>query len=232
MSRSAPTLPSATTSDESSFTLSDSDWAAIEKAFGHLLSADARNLIYQATANFVLFEPFERNASPRSEAKERIRSIQNAAKALFLTLHPVPPTSATVQADHLVDQHLRGQQQTPEHSLQHLSASLHSLAEACTAAYAGLDDPNQAGHREGECWDRWIRELTGILKSRGLPVTASTGSDKSSDGAKSAFVVLIEELQTHLPEWTTIATKLGTTARRHHHSTNALAKAIQRARRI
>jgi hypothetical protein len=219
MSRSAPTLPFAITGEEPSFTLSDSDWSAIQAAYGQALSIDTRNLIHGATVNFVFFEPFERTAQPVSEAKDRIRSIQNAAKALFLTLHPAP-TDATVYADNLVDQHLRRQQQTPKHSLQHLSASLHSLAEACAAAYAGLDDPNQAGHREGECWARWIRDLTGILESRGLPVTASKGSDKSS--RTSAFVALIWKLQQRVPKG----------AKRHTQSTNALAAAINRARQV
>jgi hypothetical protein len=88
---------------------------------------------------------------------------------------------------------------------------------ACKSALAELDDPNLPGHREGECWRGWVRALTQIAKQHKLPIGASTDATHGP----SPFVELVRELQRHvLPE-----------ARRHTRSYEALAKAIQRARR-
>jgi len=181
MSRFAPTLRFAVTEDGS--TIRKIDWAEIEVAFGHPLSRATKKRIRQATTSFVLFEPFERNAQPRSAAKDRIRSIEKAAKSLFVTLHSAP-TDATVYADNLVNEHF---------SLQHLDAALLSLVGACTSVLARLDEPNQLGHHEGEYWNRWIRALTEILKDAKRP----TGVSKA--GNPSPFQRLVAKLQDYIP---------------------------------
>jgi hypothetical protein len=93
-----------------------------------------------------------------------------------------------------------------------------SLLDACTSARAEMDDPGLPGHREGNCWQGWVRAVTRIAKRHKLPIGAHT--DKNSRGP-SPFVVLLRELQRYVPP----------KARRHTHSDDALAKAIQRARR-
>jgi hypothetical protein len=77
---------------------------------------------------------------------------------------------------------------------------------------------NLPGHREGTCWDLWIRRLTSIARENDLPFAAPKGSDKGV--AHSPFVLMVAALQGCVP----------TSARRHHASMDALATAIHRAR--
>ena len=80
-------------------------------------------------------------------------------------------------------------------------------------------DPHLRGHREGECWDEWIRKLTEIARENELPFAAAKGRDKAI--AHSPFVLMVAELQDYVPA----------SARSHRHSMDALAAAIHRARR-
>jgi hypothetical protein len=225
MSRSAPTLPFATISAEPirrrrrrrrHFTLSNGGWAAIEMVYGHPLSAAVRTLIYRATANFVLFEPFERVVAPVSEARDRIRSVKKAAEAFFHSLN-VPSPDATVFADNLVDIYFHQSRHGSAGDLKQLSDVLISVACACNSALQELD--NFAGHRDGECWNRWIRELTKILEDANCP----TGVSKS--GQATPFQRLVTKLQECIPG----------EARRHIGptvTTMAAAAAILRAREV
>ena len=157
----------------------------IERAYRHALSDNVRQDIVAATINFLLFEPFERAAEPVSLARERVLTVQEAAKNLHDAFVTAKATTATFYAHHLIKQE--------------------------------LDDPNLRGHREGERWRGWVRALTQIAEQHKLPIGARTDTTHGP----SPFVVLVRELQRYvLPE-----------ARRHTHSYEALAKAIQRARR-
>jgi hypothetical protein len=173
----------------------------------------------------LLFEPFERVAEPVSLARERVLTVQEAAKNLHDALVTAKATTATFYAHHLIKQHFadeaywsrtfRGRNRDKFVRLRRVLAP---LLGACKSALAELDDPNLPGHREGECWRGWVRELTQIAGQHKLPIGARTTD--TPDGP-SPFVELVRELQWRaLPE-----------ARRHTHSYKALAKAIQRARR-
>jgi len=288
MARSVRTLPLASVSGGNpEFSPTNEQWKQIERAYGHALSDNVRQDIVAATINFLLFEPFERAAEPVSLARERVLTVQKAAKCAHdaLVTAPIrpgrgarpprptaaacrpegvpapteeeqPPTegepkpqsavppvaqpvapppeqvppdepavtaTSTFYAHHLIKWHFADETfwsrkfRGRNDKFVRLRRVLVSLLDACTSALAELDDPNLPGHREGECWRGWVLELTRIAKQHKLPIGARTDTTHGP----SPFVELVRELQRYvLPE-----------ARRHTHSYEALAKAIQRARR-
>jgi hypothetical protein len=179
-----------------------------------------RNRILDATTSFVYFEVFERHAEPLRTAIKRIESIKKATGHLCVTLAALA-SDANVYADRLVKKHF----DDPRLAMQRgdlfhaLDGVLTSLSVACNLALAEVRDPHLRGHREGGCWDQWIRKLTRIARENELPSAAAKGSDKAT--AHSPFVLVVAALQDCLPA----------SARRHHHSMDALAAAIHRARR-
>lgn len=221
MARSAPTIPFASTSGEPELSITSDDWSKIENAYGHSLPEDVRQKILEATTTFVYFEVFERTAEQKSSAIMKVRSVESAAKGLFLALHPDAPSDVSHFADQLINNHFDDLRLASGDKLRHLSGVLTSLGAACNLALQKLGDPNMPGYREGECWDQWVRRLTAIAKSEGLPTAASKGSDKETGDTSSPFVLLVWELQACVPE----------DARRHWQSKHALAAAIHRARR-
>jgi hypothetical protein len=82
MARSVRTLPLASVGGHPEFSPTNEQWKQIERAYGHALSDNVRQDIVAATINFLLFEPFERAAEPVSLARERVLTVQEAAKNL------------------------------------------------------------------------------------------------------------------------------------------------------
>jgi hypothetical protein len=228
MARSVRTLPLAFVSGgDPKFLPTNEQWKQIERAYGHALTDNVRQAIIAATLNFLLFELFERAAEPVSLARERVLTVQKAAKAIHDALVTAPATTATVYAHHLIMRHFadetfwsRKLRSRNRDGFVRLGCLLQLLFLGCTSALKELDDPNAPGHREGDCWRGWVRELTRIAKHHNLPASVRTDTDKHWRGP-SPFVVLLRELQRHVPP----------EARRHKKSDDALAKAIQRARR-
>jgi hypothetical protein len=219
MARSVRTIPIASASSGHEFSIADKDWLEIERSYRCNLSPDARKSILEATTSFVYFESFERTAKPHRLAIERVDAIEGALENLFLTLH-APANEATVYADHFVKRHFHYPflELNNEDLFSALSRLLGSLKDACRRAAQEMDDPNQPSHREGECWDQWIRRLTEIVKENGLPSGASKGGHGRNN--QSPFTWLVMALQKCVP----------TDARRHDRRAGTLAAAIARAR--
>jgi hypothetical protein len=220
MARSVRTLPIASAAGDPNFSIADDDWRKIEKAYGHILSPTVRRKILKVTFEFVYFEVFERTAAPVSGSIDRIKSIDNALKEPFLTLH-APSDVTKVYADHVVKRHFNDPRLRLDRGdlFNAISGVLSSLKVACTKALQELHDPQLLGHREGDCWRQWIRRMTKIVRDIDLPSAASKGGDKGN--AHSPFVLMVESMQkTCVPK----------AARRYNHSNAALAVAISRAR--
>jgi hypothetical protein len=219
MARSAPTIPIASASGKPNFTLTEQNWQKIERAYRNSLSSDVRTRILEATRSFVYSEVFERHGEPLRAAIERIESIKKATGNLSRTL-AAQASDAKLYADHLVKRHFHDSRLAMQRGdlFQALGGVLTSLSVACNLALKEMSDPHLPGHREGECWDRWIRQLTRIARENELPSAASKGSDKAI--AHSPFVLMVAALQDCVPA----------SARRHHASMDALATAIHRAR--
>lgn len=213
MARPRPTISSTVISgQEPGLSISQQEWRRIENVYAPL-SADMREKIHQATFAFVCFEPFERDAVSATEALERIEAIDAAARDLFLVLSS-GNADASVHADGVIARQLKPVKQ----SLQDVCKAMLSLSVACRDAKREI--ASQSAYRDGACWDQWIRALTKILRSKGLPTGAAKGSDKGEK--TSQFVRLVQELQKLVPA----------AARRHHLGADtSLAKAIHEARR-
>jgi hypothetical protein len=188
--------------------ISDKAWIAIERAYSHKLSEAIKREVLRVTTLFVMFEPFERAASPLADARERVQSIKGPAGKFFSNLFSGPSDDATTFADELIDRHLNG-------SLREL---LLSIPAACNSALAEME--SSLSHREGACWNRWICDLTTILAAAGLPVAVSKGSGKSKSDSPSAFVSFVLKLQDCVPK-----------EARRHTTPDGLSTAINRARR-
>lgn len=221
MARRTRLLPSASVNGEPVLTVSD-NWPQIEKEYGRKLSPDVRQHILKASTSFVYFEEFERTAPPVNEAAAYVSSIKSAANTLQKKLFGSSKSSsdARTYARSIIKQKFDDPRLIQSNN--NLSDALHgvltSLEVACMQALKEMENPNAAAHREGECWQNWIRSLTKITSENGLPYRVSKGSDKSDN--RSPFVRLITALHKCVSK----------EARRHHHSAQALAKAISDAR--
>lgn len=227
MARSARTIPLAWASGENCFSIEPKRWETLARAWDTNLTEEVRDLIFKATASFLLWEVFERTAEPMSKAVSRVKTIEKAARGLFLVLHQPHPTPVETYADQILIRSFDTPLLNVNQPLEDIKWTLLSLSRACHSALADMAvEPDGSktgfarGFREGECWDNWIRELTQIAARHNLPSAAAKGSDKGTPS--SPFVRMVAALQAMLPP----------EARRHGQSQDALAAAIHRARRM
>ena len=224
MARRVPLLPIASASSEPPLTITDS-WDRIEKAYGHSLADHVRQCILETTKSFAYFEVFERTARPLQDAIDIVSTVRGTANSLQNALAGSFKGSvdASYYAESLIKRNFRDPRlKVPRYScgpFDALSGVLTSLAVACNLALGEMESSDAPGHREGECWEDWIRSLTRISQENRLPWRVSKGSDKSAQ--ESPFTMLVAALHECVPK----------DARRHHHSNAALAKAINEARR-
>jgi hypothetical protein len=217
MARRVRTLPIASASEEPKFEINTTDWPRIESAYGHALPQSTRDEILKLTTSFVHFAPFETTAEPLKPARDMAIAWKRAAANLQHVLHG-DDSDAFVFAKHRVKKHFIDARFQQSHFFEDLSGVLMSLIVACNKAVADMDDPGLPEHRQGECWENWVRNLTRTLDEAGLPTGAR--KDSADLGEESAFTNLVAALQKLAPA----------KIRRSTRSLSALAKAIQRAR--
>lgn len=212
MAKRVRKLPMAIVSGEPTFAIRRNDWPKIERAYGHKLPEPTRDEIVKLTTSFVLFAPFEMTAEPLKSARDIANTWKRAAANLRRAMHEHGSQTAVIFAKHRVEMHFI------DASFGTLSGVLTSFIVACDRATADMDDPALPGHRQGECWERWVCGLTQALDKDCLPTGAR--KDSADLGAESPFTNLVATLQKFVPA----------EFRRATASPTALAKAIQRAR--
>jgi len=222
MPRVVRKLPIASTGRAPEINCTAEDWTRIERAYGDKLPGELRQQIVEATATFVTFEVFERTAEPLSWAIDRIQRVKKGAAQFYKALFEDPrhESDAHVYANHLMKRHFEEPRLSTADMLNHVSRLLSSVLVACNRSLKEIETSDLESHREGDCWEQWIRRLTKALSAHQLPTGARTDSDKMKKGSPSAFVSLVSELQKCAP----------LASRRHTHSYEGLAKAITRAR--
>lgn len=229
MSRSSPTIPFALLTGEPQIKIAEESWQHIERAYRHPLSPAIRQSILEVTTSFVYFEQVERNAQRFSLAKKRVELRKKAARALYDELFSAPPADASAFADCLIEMHFAGSQPPVHNRLERLGVELVLLAGACDQALDDImkDYQPQPRHREGMCWDNWIRDLTRILEGQKLPTAVSKGSHTYTVAAvterwdaASQYTQFVHALQACVPK-----------AARRHTTPDALAWAINKAQR-
>jgi hypothetical protein len=225
MARVAPTIPSATIKGgDPELTISDDSWRRIEDAYGSELTADVREQIRDATLSFLRFVEAEQAAQAVSISRARVAQVKKAAAEFQEAVFENPQDStwdARNYADRLIKRCFHDARIADFDGPRWLGTLMISLVVACNQALAHLDDPKNQDGRKGETWENWIRRLTAMLETRGLPKEVRKDADKNKTGKPSPFVGLVRELQTCIPA----------AFRRPIQSDNALSEAIYRARR-
>ena len=220
----------------------EADWQRIQKAYGEHLSDSVRTTIVEATRDFLLFEVLEREAEPVANAEKRIAVCKKAAEGLRCVMLSGRSSDAEAYVQYLIMKHFQDARLSNKAgssyvgSFYSLAGLLTSFILACDRALADLDRiPRKPSVgllgdlgappsiEEGRAWGLWILRLTGIMKANGLPTgVRKDAGNKSKSDKQSPFVLFVRELQHCLPE----------RCKYPKHSNSALAKAIERARRV
>jgi hypothetical protein len=222
--------------------ISEADWQRNQKAYGKHPSDSVRTAIVEATRDFLLFEVLEREAEPVANAEKRIAVCKKAAEDLRCVMLSGQSSDAEAYARYLIMKHFRDAPLSNKAgssyvgSFYSLASLLTSFLSACDRALMDLDSiPRKPSLgllgdlgappsiEEGRAWRLWIRRLTGIMKANGLPTgVRKDEGNKSKSDKQSPFVLFVRELQHCLPDG----------CKYPKHSDPALAKAIERARRV
>jgi hypothetical protein len=86
----------------------------------------------------------------------------------------------------------------PIHVYELLSHTLAAVEDVASYAENEFSDP-EVGYVQGTMWARWVYWLTIIMLEYKLPYKARKDSDKQKGEVSSPFVLLVKELQKHLP---------------------------------
>src|SRR5262249_27400452 len=141
-----------------------------------------RRQILKATVLFVHFEAAERSAELRAPAVKRIGEVRKAATQIKVLLGG-PETDAEFYAKRLIRKHFQNRRLRKRKALDDLLGILTSLVDACILAARKINSPDDRGFRKGECWEKWICELTNIVKKHDLPTGVRKDSDKFAGDA-------------------------------------------------
>jgi hypothetical protein len=202
--------------------ISEADWKSLEAVLGKEFSAGVRGQLIGITANFLHFAPFELAAEPLSDTEERLTKVRKAAGAFQQALIESGGSDASIFANHLIELHFDDARIRDKQKIPDLSGILTSFIVACAKAQDEIEGGSLAGHRPGEAWETWIRNVTKLLRENDLPTQVRKDSDKNRTGQASPFVRFIKHLQTSFDVKYRRATQSGI----------ALAEAIARARRV
>jgi len=203
---------------------SDDQWKSVEQAYGHSLSPEIRAHIYTATEALRLVGSAERNA-PLKKMIEKTKDLRDAAQSLLQEADcPVKEDSDSTSFEALTEDLATVVKEFRNDDLQFL-LMVHQMVTGCNLMLRTWE--TDGGLRAGSIWDAWVQSINELMQHHGLPSAARNDSDADKpypDRPSSEFVSLIFELQKQIP----------INLRRHQHemvTNNALAKAIQRARR-
>ena len=216
-----PKLPVASAVGRREVNLGDSDWERIERVYKRPVPPVMRKQVQEATKKFIEFAVFELTARPLKNAEQRLAKVMKGAQDFWSAMlkELTGGSDEAVYVKHLIRKHFLDPR-VPEDSdkIRAIVGIMTSFVAACDLAKDELCKREPDGFRQGSSWEEWVRRLTAIAKETGLPHGAR--KDKSATDATSPFVALVDELQQIIPD----------DYRRHTHSTDALAKAIERAR--
>jgi hypothetical protein len=220
MSRSKPRFPDYS-APSFKLKITTGDWKRIEKAYGRPLPPALREAIIEKTMLWVRFKDVFSKNQNIANVKRRINRIQKRAQELRAAFRGEQPSHSRNFGDLCIEINFSNDLTGKHLGVNALIGQIISLDAACTGALNYLDRTAINSPTERDVWNTWIRELTGILDKRGLPISARNDSDKQKGNRPSPFVAFIDELQKSLPE----------KYRRSTQSKFAAARAINRARR-
>jgi hypothetical protein len=214
---------------------------SIRDALGKQLSKQAWVDIAIATSLYQFAAPGERSALSTRNFIPRLQRLDKSLQLVRKSLSKEPPEQILLPRKHIGDlkRHRRKgisilnqierrfftlKKSNPSHQIDVMFYLLIHAIDALSSVSAWIryevSHPQYQGFKEGWTWEIWVTWLTIIMKEHGLPYKVSKGTVHPS--AKiSPFVNFLWELQAALPK----------EERRFHHSKDALAQGISRARR-
>jgi hypothetical protein len=195
---------------------SEFQWARIEKAYGHELAEPVRTSMLLATEALRLVGTVEINAPALRKMIVKTKNLRDAARSLLKEIG-WQEGAAWKSFEAMTKDTATVVKEIPNSHLQFLLV-VNSVFAGCNLVLR--DWESDGGLREGWMWDAWVQSITELMQHYGLPSTVRTDT-RDVKKVNSKFVWLIKELQEHVPR----------ELRRHEQSTDALAKAIQRARK-
>jgi hypothetical protein len=214
---------------------------SIRDALGKQLPKQAWVDIAIATTLYQFAAPGERSALSTKSFISRLQRLDKSLQSVRQSLSMEPPEQILLPRKHIGDlkrDRRKGisilnqierrfftlKKSNPSHQIDVMFYLLIHAIDALSAVSAWIryevSHPQYHGFKEGWTWEIWVSWLTIIMKEHGLPYKVSKGTVHPS--AKiSPFVNFLWELQAALPK----------ELRRFHHSKDALAQGIWRARR-
>jgi hypothetical protein len=195
----------------------EEQWALIEKAYGRSLSPEIRVHISIATNALRLVSAAEQRAPSLDKVRMKTKKLKNDAKSLLQVAGLlVNENDVWASFEELADALNTVVKECSNEQVQFLLV-VNSMHSACDLILRNWD--SDSGLHEGRMWDAWVQSINELMQYHDLPSTVRT--DSRDKDVNSEFVCMIKELQEHIPK----------ELRRHDHSPDALAKAIQRARK-
>jgi hypothetical protein len=171
MARVKPKLPFASAGSGPHLKISKADWQRIETAYGFLLPSKLRRKILEVTRKYLQEATLEKKSPTVSQAEDRVKAIKNAASIFRDAVLRCPSNArdADLYARHLICKHARLPFLGGRDCLQNLAFQARWVPNACNLAMADLKGLAKGNFREGEAWERWIRNLMKLMRRRKLP---------------------------------------------------------------
>jgi hypothetical protein len=200
----------------------DDEWRCLGEILGKVLQPAIRKEIIEVTDRFLHFAAFELTREPIDEALNRLEALTKTGEDLLRALADAGSSGdGSVYAVHLLRHHFVAPEIRRKDKFDALTNIITSFVVACAKAREELSD-RSSDHRQTDSWETWIRNLTEIMKRNNLPTAARKDAVLNKSGTPSEFVLFIKQLQRQFDE----------RFRRGTHSTDALAVAIGRSRRV
>ena len=177
-----------------------------------------------ATKLLTTFEPVSKTAISNKNLAKKIRKLSAAAKSVRSELSHVPSSPLPDRTlGQIFDEYFANPLLTKplidnlfpffEHVLDAVLETAEFVQEELGKGYGGFP--------EGYVWNIWIIKLTEIAKHHHLPYQVRKDVDKRKNETPSPFAAFVHEFQKYLPN----------DCRKSVHSVDAVAQAINRARR-
>lgn len=217
-------LPTSGGSWGAEFAPTEDEWLLIERAYGRTIDGETRARIVDAVKDYLLNEPFERNAPFVEDAIAWLDKVERAAATFWRATYKAEDGSnreAMWSAQSAIEEHIRSAGLGTTSQWHELILVMTDVVAAIRLARRELAADAGVGFVEGDSWQSLVVELTSICAGKRLPTGASKGLDKTSSDEPSPFVRMFRAVQALFPE----------ASRRHQASYMAAAEAISVARR-
>jgi hypothetical protein len=178
-------------------------WKDLEKLIGSPIPANTRKQINTVNSAYVWATKFHspENTVSLKEIKTQIESWLEAAKRLRRELGTRPTaeklelTRAEFVARYRDDEVVRRIGKMT--SLSFLAFAIQSATAAANVVLVELQDDHRNRPIKNDLWNAWVCLIAKIFERQGMTISASSPDKSARD---SAFVEVIERLQTYLPE--------------------------------